>query len=480
MSPKRIARTAVVMTALLASALAPIGATRTQAPSPADDVDRYILDEMTRQQIPGLSLAVIKDGQVVKARGYGLANVELDVPATERTIYQSGSVGKQFTAAAVLLLVEDGTLSLDDHITKFFPKAPPIWRDITVRHLLTHTSGIRNYTDEGLDMRRDYTDDELVALAAKAPLDFPPGERWSYSNTGYVLLGVIITKLSGHFYGDFLAERIFRPLGMTTARIISEADIVRNRADGYRLVKGALNNQDWVSPSLNTTADGSLYLTVLDMVKWDAALSGTSFLSQASRREWWTPVTLNGGRSYPYGMGWDVEYQRAHRSVGHGGSWQGFKTHIQRYLDQGLTVVVLTNLAQARQSAIALAVAGLYDPGLTPPHRMEPKSRDEREVGTLRRFLDAYAAGTDAALVAPGFAKATSAEERKQVAAMLKEMKRFTFVGSDSMTAQPVERYGAVIDRYCYATIELPSVNRAVTFWMTKDDRVAGFSAYAY
>ena len=454
-----------------------------QAPrvaAPPDDVDRYILEEMKRQQIPGLSLAVVKNGQIVKARGYGVANVELDVPATEHTIYQSGSVGKQFTAAAVLLLVEDGTLSLDDHITKFFPKAPASWRNITVRHLLTHTSGIRNYTDEALDMRRDYTDDQLVALAMKSPLDFAPGERWSYSNTGYVLLGVIMTKVSGTFYGDFLSERIFTPLGMTTARIISEADIVRNRADGYHLVKGALKNQDWVSPSLNTTADGSLYLTVLDMVKWDAALLGTSFLSAASRREWWAPVKLNGGRSYPYGMGWSVEYERGHRSVGHGGAWQGFKTHIQRYPDDGLTVVVLTNLAQARQSAIALAVAGLYHAALTPPHRMAPNGDDDRTGDLLKRFLDAYAAGKDAALVASGFANVTTAEERKQAAAMLKEAKSFTFVGCDAMATLGVERYGAAVERYCYAKIEQPSVGRAMTFWLTKDDKVAGFTAYAY
>lgn len=464
--------------ALVTSALV-AGAAR-QAQTLDDAIDRYILEEMHRQQIPGLSLAVVKNGHVVKARGYGLANVELDAPATEHTIYQSGSVGKQFTAAAVLLLVEDGKLSLEDHITKFFPKAPPSWRDITIRHLLTHTSGIKNYTDEALDMRRDYTDDQLLALAMKSPLDFTPGERWSYSNTGYVLLGVIITKISGTFYGDVLAERIFRPLGMTTARIISEADIVRNRADGYRLLKDALRNQEWVSPTLNTTADGSLYLTVLDMVKWDAALSGTSFLTEASRRAWWTPVRLRGGGHYPYGMGWGVEYDRGHKSVGHGGSWQGFKTHIQRYPDDRLTVIVLTNLAQARQSAIAYAVAGLYNAALTPPHRMESTSGDEREAGTLRRFLDAYAAGKGATLVAPGFAKVTTAEDRKQATAMLKEMKSFTFVGCDSMAVQRVERYGAVVDRYCYAKIELPSSGRAVTFWMTKDDKVAGFTAYAY
>jgi CubicO group peptidase (beta-lactamase class C family) len=464
---------------LVSSALA--GAPAQQPPA-EDEVDRYVLAEMTRQRIPGLSLAIVEQGRLVKARGYGLANVELDVPATEQTIYQSGSVGKQFTAAAVLLLAEDGKLSLDGRITQYFSKAPASWRNITIRHLLTHTSGIKNYTDEALDLRRDYTDDQLVGLALKAPLDFAPGTRWSYSNTGYVLLGIIVTRVSGRFYGDVLADRVFGPLGMTTARIISEADIVRNRADGYRLVAGELKNQEWVSPKLNTTADGSLYLTVLDLAKWDAALAGTQFLSAASRHEWWTPVKLSGSGSYPYGMGWDVDYQLGHRSAGHGGSWQGFKTHIQRYPDDGVTVVVLANLAQARQSAIAYAVAGICKPALIPPHRMAAQPANDPMATRLRAFVDAYAAGggRDSSLTTPGFAAVVTPESRKQATEMLKAMTGFTFVGCDDVAALNVERHGAAVARYCYAKVELSGAGRAMTFWLTKDDRVAGFTTYAY
>src|SRR5438128_2212772 len=237
----------------------------------ATRVDDYIKAEMQRQRIPGLSLAVIKDGQIILARGYGFANVELQVPVKPETIFQSGSMGKQFTATAVMMLVEAGKLSLADPITKFFSDAPDSWKIITVRHLLTHTAGTTDYPRD-FDFRRDYTEDELLKRAEVIPLSFQPGEKWSYSNLGYVLLGILIHKVSGQFYGDFLQERVFRPLGLTTARIISEADIVPNRAAGYRLVKGELKNQDWVSPSLNTTADGALYLTVYDMAKWDAAL----------------------------------------------------------------------------------------------------------------------------------------------------------------------------------------------------------------
>ena len=148
--------------------------------------------------------------------GYGLANVELDVPATPATVFQTGSVGKQFTAMAVMMLVDEGKLGLDDHISRFFPGAPATWQDITVRHLLTHTSGIKDWEGKtDIDYRRDYTEDELVQVAMKLAPDFAPGTQWSYSNTGYVLLGILVHKVSGKFYGDFLAERVFKPLGMS-------------------------------------------------------------------------------------------------------------------------------------------------------------------------------------------------------------------------------------------------------------------------
>jgi CubicO group peptidase (beta-lactamase class C family) len=237
------------------------------------------------------------------ARGYGLANVEHQVPVKPETIFQSGSMGKQFTATAVMMLVEEGKLSLDDKITKFFTDAPEAWRNITVRHLLTHTSGMTDYPQD-FDLRRDYTEDELYARIKPIPLAFQPGEKWSYSNLAYVMLGLLIHKVSGKFYGDFLQERVFQPLGMTTARVISEADIVPNRAAGYRVTNGQLKNQSWVSPSLNTTADGALYLTVYDMAKWDAALYTEKLLKRSSLEEMWTPVKLNDGKTHPYGFGW--------------------------------------------------------------------------------------------------------------------------------------------------------------------------------
>jgi len=181
---------------------------------------------MARQKVPGVAVAVVDHEKVVKAAGYGHANVEHDVPVRPETIFQSGSLGKQFTAAAVMTLVEEGKLALDDSIAKYFPEAPEAFRPITVRHLLTHTSGIPDYTEGTIDLRRDYTEDEMARLAFGLKLEFPAGSRWNYSNTGYLLLGVLAHRASGRFYGDILRDRVFQPLGMKTARIISEEDIV--------------------------------------------------------------------------------------------------------------------------------------------------------------------------------------------------------------------------------------------------------------
>jgi CubicO group peptidase (beta-lactamase class C family) len=368
----------------------------------ADPVDDAVRAEMQKRHIPGLSLAVVKDGKVIKATGYGFANVEHDVPATADTIYQSGSVGKQFTAAAVMLLVEDGKLRLDDRISQYFDGTPERWKEITVRHLLTHTSGIKNYGPRDLDFRRDYTDDELVKIAASLPPDFAPGEKWSYSNTGYVLLGILIRQVSGTFYGDLLRERVFAPLGMTTARVISEADVIPHRAAGYRLVKGVLKNQEWVSPSLNTTADGSLYLTVRDLVQWDAALAG-KLLRPESLRQIWTPVTLNNGKSHPYGFGWFLNEVHGHKLIEHGGAWQGFTSHIARYVDDRLTVIVLTNLAGGNPTAIAHTVAAIYLPALTPTAR---QPIPEKQPAVSAQVLGKRLKGNRAGVSNPGTGRA--------------------------------------------------------------------------
>jgi CubicO group peptidase (beta-lactamase class C family) len=331
------------------------------ADQPADAVAQFVRTEMDREHVPGLALLVSRNGQPVREEGYGLSNVELQVAVKPETIFQSGSVGKQFTATAVMMLVEAGKVGLEDPLIKYFPQGPAWWKEVTVRELLSHTAGFTDYPQD-FDMRKDYNEDDLLKIVSAIPPAYPPGTNWAYSNLGYLTLGILIHKVTGEFYGDFLLQKIFKPLNMSTTRIINEEDIIPNRAAGYRWVKGRLKNQEWVSPLVNTTADGSLYFSVLDLAKWDAALYTEKLLRASSLKQMWTVAALRNGQPNAghYGYGWFIGTKMGHHVVEHEGQWQGFETQISRYVDDRLTVVVLTNLAEGKPEKIADGVAEIY------------------------------------------------------------------------------------------------------------------------
>lgn len=353
-------------------------------------VDNFIKTEMARLLIPGVSLAVVQDGKRLILKGYGLANIEHNVPVKPETIFQSGSVGKQFTSMAVMLLVEEGKIGLDDRIGKYIGDAPKGWANVTVRHLLTHTGGFTDYSND-FDFRKDYTEEDILKIIKDTPLAFEPGKRWQYSNFGYVTLGIIIRKVSGQYYGDFLGERVFKPLGMSTARVINEADIVPNRAAGYVRIKGEVKNQSWVSPSINTTADGSLYLTALDMLKWDEALSSGKLLSKNGYEAMWSPVMLNDGKFYPYGFGWAVKPVNESRLIEHGGAWQGFKSFIAKFPDQKLTIILFANLENMDPTKMAHGVAQIIDPALK---RKPIEDPEPNATAGFKILLEKLTAGT--------------------------------------------------------------------------------------
>jgi D-alanyl-D-alanine carboxypeptidase len=332
----------------------------------AERADDFVDHYLSKKQIPGCAIMVRYDGKVALVAGHGIANLEHGVRVTPQTVFQSGSVGKQFTAMAIMLLVEEGKIALDDPAAKYL-KVPDAWSHITVRHLLTHTSGLRDYPGD-FSLQSEHTEDDLLKMVIAQPLAFAPGEKWSYSNLGYLSLGILAHRVSGEFYGDLLQRRVFSPLGMKSSRVISEADIIPQRAAGYRLNNGALKNQDWVAPSVNTTADGSLYLTVDDIAKWAAALENEKLLSHIDYEQMWTPVKLNDGTTAPYGFGWGVSKTASgHRLLEHGGAWQGFASYIARYPDDRLCVAVFCNRAGAPARYIAQRVAGFYLPEVMPP-----------------------------------------------------------------------------------------------------------------
>ncbi len=345
-------------------------AQNTLNPNIGKAIDSYFNEQLSENSIPGISLAVIQGGEVVYAKGYGYANLEHGVTAKPETVYQLASVSKQFTAAGVMLLVQDGKINLDDSIKTYLTDAPETWQDITVRQILNHTAGLGDY-DADFDYLHPKTEEEMLSNIYQSKLMFEPGSRFSYSNFGYIILSILISKVSGQSFGEFMTERIFAPLGMSATTVISERDIVMNRAQGYQFDSetGDVKNQAWVNPTLNIYGDGAFYSTVLDMAKWDAALYGSNILSEESKETLWKPLTLGNGDSWPiadaYGMGWSVGSVNGHAFVEHSGGWQGFATHFLRFVDDRLTVVVLANLDVASSSGIARQVAGLVNPDLT-------------------------------------------------------------------------------------------------------------------
>ena len=335
------------------AALAVVLVCAASAAARADEVDDYVRGEMARSKVPSLAIAVIRDGQLVKVQGYGFADVARQVPATPDTVYKIGSVSKQFIATGVMLLVQDGRVSLEDPVSKHLHDTPASWSGITIRHLLTHTSGI---VREGpaFDPFKIQSDADVVKSAYPLPLRFEPGAKWEYCNTGYFALAEIIHRVSGQPWSDYLNAKVFRPSGMTATRPTSASDPMRAvgyAGDGNRDVA-----PDWpaVRPS------GAFLSTVRDLVKWEGVLATNQILTDESRRLMWTPVRLNDGSSAPYGFGWELGERGGRRHIGHGGSLPGFRSVYARFPDDRLTVIVLTNADEVDRNAIVKGIADIY------------------------------------------------------------------------------------------------------------------------
>jgi D-alanyl-D-alanine carboxypeptidase len=325
----------------------------------ADRVDDYIKGEMDSHRIAGVALMVIQNGNPVKTAAYGLANLELSVPVKPETVFEIGSITKQFTAAGILLLAQDGKLSVDDKIAAHLPNVPNAWTNVTIRHLLTHTSGIKSYTGlDGFQLTKHLTQAQFISLIGRKPMEFAPGESWKYCNTGFSLLGYIIENVSRTNYWDFMSERILRPLGMnaTTNRLPSL--IIPNRASGYEQTNGVHINRDYDLTEVFSA--GAIASTVGDLAKWNAALDGDTLLKAATKEQMWTPAKLNSGKLTKYGFGWFIDTLDGHKNIGHSGSTSGFSATIQRFPDDKLAVIILTNTDEAIATPLAKKIATFF------------------------------------------------------------------------------------------------------------------------
>jgi len=439
----------------------------------ADRLDDYVRQYMSARKIPAVVFGVFKDGKVVKGRAYGYADVERGVKATTDTIFEIGSVSKQFTATALLMLMEEGKLSLEDRIDRYVADLPEPWRPVTLRQLMNHTSGIPDMEEIfGYDSYRNiYTTAQLIAVANSKPMDFAPGADFHYSNTGYFLLGLALEKISGKTYSDFLKERIFIPLGMKNTRESDPTAIIPYRAAGYQVAKdGTLSNRDAMQPSACKGA-GTLVSNIADMALWDAAISRHRLLKPATQALMWTESKTDKG-TVPYGLGWFIAPWRGRPSVEHSGGTAGFSCDYRRFHDSGYSVMVFTNLYATGVGPIEMRALDLVAPGHS--YASWPAKR-ETIPGRRAMFLTAMADIARGGASSPYFtAKMWSSYpqvSRDAWKQRLAKMKRFELIDHQTHAPQKTNLGDEVVETCIYRLV-FGKDEIFVTFMLTKSGQI--------
>lgn len=384
MSVIRSVTLALAACAALSAPLPEAVASQTSAPAPAEL--ESIVQEAYSADAPGAAVIVVLKGKTLYRGARGLANIELGVPLRPDSVFRIGSITKQFTAAAILLLAEEGKLSLSDPITKFLPDYPVQGHFVTLQHLLSHTSGIANYTDLpewAPTTRNDVSVQQLIDVFKNKPFDFAPGEHWKYDNSGYILLGAIIEEISGQSYPEFLRTHLFEPLGMKSSSYENLAKITPRRVAGYMRDKSGWRNADYLSMS-QPYAAGALISTVDDLARWDAAIEHGELLKPASWQRACSSFVLNDGTPTRYGAGWIIGRIGPVATVEHGGGINGFNAYVLRAPAQQLYVAVLANASPPQTPPQDVAVklaARVLDVSLDSPEIKIPAARLDDYVG---------------------------------------------------------------------------------------------------
>lgn len=454
--------------------------------STADPLDDYIDDQMAKRQIPGVAVAVLKDGKMLDQRVYGLANVETETPVTTTSVFELASLTKQFTAAAVMKLVEDGKVKLDDPITQYIDHAPEVWAGITVRHLLAHMGGFLEEAIgicDGLplhDISREY----LFKLISEMPMLFPYGEAASYSDPGYYLLGLVIEKAAGVTYDDYMQQIFFEPLGMSATHLQDQWRIVKGRVDPYTIREGKLlrGRRDW---QLELNPHFGVFSSLEDMIKWEQALATGDILSAGSKIQMWTAATLNNGTparvwGMPYGLGWFVTDHFGQRIVEHGG-FAG--THMVRFVDTGLTVILLTNLDVASGSdprSLARAVVGFYDGALLMPQLQTAQADPNPDLSDkLRQTLADFADSKQSPHLSAqlwDFLSNLPPPVKERVAGRYRGLDTFEFISCVDASPQLRERDGIV--RVCHYRSPGERGARYFSLSLNADDQIVAAPMY--
>ena len=330
-------------------------------PSVSPRLDDHVNGIMERQHIPGMAVVILRNNQVQEIKGYGVADLETQQPVTPDTKFAIGSITKPFTAMAIMMLVEEGKVDLDQPISRYLTELPEEWEALTLRQLLSHTSGI---SENGFWRKREQPNDFLKNT--QATLDFPTGESWMYSNSGFYVAGLILEQVTGQTYENFMQDRIYTPLGMTQTQAklapsptLATGYFWNERRERYKAV-GDL-------PKINPFAfsAGNIISTARDMAKWSQALNQKTLLSAESYQHLWTTTPLKNGRIVQHGLGWFIDNFNGHSWMQHGGNVAGYSSGLLRAPDEQLDVIILSNNVDARGNAIARSIASVFEPSMS-------------------------------------------------------------------------------------------------------------------
>lgn len=321
-------------------------------------VDRVAVEEMAKQHIAGLAIGVVERGKPVYLKGYGSANLELGVKVTPDTSFKIGSVSKQFLCSAVLKLAEAGKLSIEDPITKYFPDSPAYWSTITLRRLMTHTSGLPRELP-GWNTNTPYTEDDWVRLAKECKPLFACGENYSYSNVGYFLLAVVISKVATKPWPDAMKELVFGPNGLNSTRTTSHFELIPNRSQGYEWRNGVWTNEPMM---VSIRPSGAFVSSLRDLARWETVLDSKDFFRPETYTAMWSPTLLNDGKTHPYGFGWSFPELNGAKLIEHSGATMAFRSDFVRLVDRRIAVIVLANTDVANCSTIAKRVLTHFMP----------------------------------------------------------------------------------------------------------------------
>lgn len=408
----------------------------------------YVHRIMRERQIPGLSVAIMKQDRVVWSSGFGYANLETGTPATSHTVYGLLSLGKQFTATAVLKLVASGKLALKEPVTLKLPFIPQAWKAVTVQNLLSHTSGIPDYTSAPSywrQVRLDAAPTDLLKPVLGQPLAFQPGTQFRYSNSNYFLLGLLIENVSRMPWAEYVRKEVIAPLNLAETYAAEPGDLLKNRASGYHLAGGKMKNAEPISPT-QTWAAGAVYSSVNDLTRFEVAKIHHQLLPDSYAEQMNTPFTLNNGSKAPYGFASEVGANMGHRVSGHQGGGLAYNASLLEYPDDGVTVIVLTNLTQGRSADIARHIATFYIPGLSAP-KTKTKDPDPDRTSRFKRVLSEIAAGTlhDADFTAEAVAEMVPALKHQgpRLLSSFGHLKGLQFLDARSMPGGTLVRYFA-------------------------------------